>query len=302
MDVILNFIIYMKVEIFFDSKRTKTATYVLTDLKNKKCAIIDSVLDYDPANGSTYTENADKVIKFIQINNLQLEWILETHVHADHLTASQYIKSKLGGETAIGANIKKVLAFWKPIFDDNNIKEDGSQFDMLWQDGDEFRIGNIGAKVIYTPGHTPSCVSYLIEDYLFTGDTIFSPLVGTARTDFPGGSSEELFDSIQKIYQLPDDIKVCVGHEYPNKDFEPVIITTIGEEKRNNISINQTTKKEEYVAKMNAKQVNNAVPQLILPSVHINLLGGRLPKFIKIPVNVIGAAKNYSADGGGCAG
>ena len=278
---------FMKVEIFFDSKRTKTASYVITDTKTKKCAIIDSVLDYEPTSGKTYTENADKIIKFVQVNLLQVEWILETHVHADHLTASQYIKSKLGGKIAIGENIKKVLQHWKPIFEDCDMKDDGSQFDKLWQDGEEFKIGILTAKVIATSGHTPACVSYLIEDYLFTGDTIFSPAVGTARTDFPDGSSEELFDSVQKLYKLPNSTKVCVGHEYPEKDAEPVIITTIGEEKKHNASINEHTKKEDYVAKMNAKQINKPVPQLILPALHVNLLAGKLPKFIKIPVNVL---------------
>ena len=275
----------MKVEIFFDHKRTKTATFIVTDLANKKCAIIDPVLDYDQASGRTYTENADKLIKFVWVNNLELEWILETHVHADHLTASHYIKSKLGGKVAIGEHIKKVLAFWKSVFEDEDIKEDGSAFDRLWKDGDEFKIGEISVKVIHTPGHTPACVSYLINDYLFSGDTVFSPTVGTARTDFAGGSSEELFESVQKIYKLPDSTKICVGHEYPSKDSQPVIITTILEQKQNNISINQETKKEEYLAKMKVKQVNKPVPQLILPSLHVNLLAGRLPRFIKIPVN-----------------
>ena len=198
----------IRVEAFFDSKRTKTVTFVVSDLKSRKCAIIDSVMDYDQASGTTYYENADKVIKFIQINNLHLEWILETHIHADHLTASQYIKSKLGGQIAIGERIKKVIEYWKPILQDNDIREDGAQFDKLFKDSEVFKIGNLNAKVIYTPGHTPACINYYIEDYLFTGDTIFSPNVGTARTDFPGGSSEELFDSIEKLYQLPEDTKV----------------------------------------------------------------------------------------------
>lgn len=292
----------MRVEVFFDSKRTKTATYVVTDLTTKKCAIIDSVLDYEPTSGSTYKESADKVIKFIQINNLAVEWILETHIHADHLTASQYIKSKLGGKIAIGESIKKVLKYWKPIFEDENILEDGSQFEKLWKDEEEFKIGNINAKVIYTPGHTPACVSYLIEDYLFSGDTIFSAKVGTARTDFPGGSSEDLFDSIQKLYKLPDETRVCVGHEYPGKSEDPVIITTIGEEKKNNISINQKTKKEEYIAKMKILQLNLPVPQLIFPSLHVNLLAGKLPKFIKIPLNLFEEiAHSNSNSSGGCA-
>ncbi len=278
----------MKVEVFFDSQRTKTASYVVTDLENRKCAVIDSVLDYNPSSGATYAENADKIIKFIQVNNLELEWILETHVHADHLTAAQYIKSKLGGKVAIGANITKVLSYWKGVFEDENILENGAQFDKLWQDGEEFYIGEIRVKVIFTPGHTPACVCYFSGEYLFTGDTIFSPSVGTARTDFPGGSSEELFDSIQKIYQLPEGTKICVGHEYPQNNANPIIITTVKEEKQSNISINKDTKKEDYIAKMLASQVNLPVPHLILPSLHVNLLAGKLPKFIKIPLNLLG--------------
>jgi glyoxylase-like metal-dependent hydrolase (beta-lactamase superfamily II) len=277
----------MKVEIFFDAKRTKTATFVVTDTKTNRCAIVDPILDYDQASGKTYTQSIDKVIKFITINDLKLDWILETHIHADHLTSSQYIKEKIGGKIAIGENIKKVLEYWKPVFGDDDIQIDGSQFDQLFKDGDTFKIGSIDAKVIYTPGHTPACVSYHIDDYLFTGDTIFSPLVGTARTDFPGGSSSELFDSVQKIYQLPNETRICVGHEYPVKESDPIIITTIGEEKKNNISINENTKKEDYVARMNARQVNLPVPQLIFPSLQVNLRAGKLPKYIKILLNLI---------------
>lgn len=276
----------MKVEIFFDEKRTKTATYVISDLKTRKCAIIDSVLDYDQASGTTYTENADKVIKFITVNRLNLEWILETHVHADHLTASEYIKSKIGGKIAIGSNIKKVLEYWQPVFQDDDIKTDGSQFDQLFNDGDEFHIGSINVNVMHTPGHTPACITYHIQDYLFTGDTIFSPLVGTARTDFPGGSSDELFDSVQKLYKFPDETKICVGHEYPKRD-EPEIMTTIGKEKENNISINGKTSKDEYIQRAKIRHTQLSVPQLILPSLHVNLLAGKLPKFIKIPLNVL---------------
>lgn len=277
----------MKVEIFYDDKRTKTATFVLTDLKTRKCAIIDSVLDYEPNSGKAYTELADRVIKFVEVNELNVEWILETHVHADHLTASHYVKQKLGGKIAIGENIKKVLAYWVPVFDEKDIPLDGSQFDHLFKDGEEFNIGNIKAKVIYTPGHTPACINYYIDNSLFAGDTIFSPLVGTARTDFPGGSSEELFDSIQKLYKLPDETKIYVGHEYPSAGADPVIATTIGDEKRNNISINAGTKKQDYVEKMKQNQVNLPVPQLILPALQVNLRAGKLPKFIKIPVNAL---------------
>ena len=275
----------MKVEVFFDAKRTKTASYIILDEGTKKCAVIDSVLDYDQASGKIYTENADNLVNYILQNNLELEWILETHVHADHLSASQYLKQRLGGKIAIGANITKVLAYWQPIFQEEQMNLDGSQFDKLWQDGESFKIGNLEARVIATPGHTPACVSYLIDDYLFTGDTVFSPLVGTARTDFPGGSSAELFDSVQKLYTLPPQTKVCVGHEYPEPNAQPVIITTIKEQMLNNCSINKNTDKQEYIARMKAKQVDKPVPQLILPALHVNLLAGKVPHFIKIPVN-----------------
>ena len=276
----------MKVEVFFDEKRTKTATFVITDLATKKCAIIDSVLDYEPNSGKTYTESADKVIRFIEINELKLEWILETHIHADHLTASNYIKQKLGGKIAISDNIKKVLAYWVPFFDEKDIPLDGSQFDYLFKDEEEFNIGNIRAKVLYTPGHTPACVSYYVQNSLFAGDTIFSPKVGTARTDFPDGSSEQLFDSIQKLYKLSDETKIYIGHEYPQKDYDPVLITTIGDEKKYNISINSQTEKKDYVKKMEQKQINLAFPQLIFPSLQVNLRAGKLPKFIKIPIKL----------------
>lgn len=291
----------MKLEIFFDYKRTKTVTYVIIDEETSKCAIIDSVLDYDLSSGNTFTENADKIIKFIQINNLEVEWILETHVHADHLTAAQYLKSKLGGRVAIGENIKKVINYWKEIFEEDDMMEDCSHFDKVWKEDEEFFIGNLKVRVIFTPGHTPACVSYYVGGYLFTGDTLFSPLVGTARTDFPGGSSEDLFDSIQKIYELPDETKICVGHEYPKGDSQPIIISTIGEEKQNNVSINENTKKKDYALIMQLKQTNLKVPELILPSLYVNLLAGNVPKFIKIPINAI-SDKNFivSNQKGGC--
>jgi len=275
----------MNVETFFDEKHTGTVTFVVSDSETDKCAVIDSVLHYDNATGSTDTKYADKIIKFIEINNLKLEWILETHIHADHLTASHYLKSRLGGRIGIGSGIAKVLEYWVPFFDACEIPLDGSQFDHLFKDGDEFNIGNIKVKVIHTPGHTPACITYYIKDSLFVGDTIFSPQVGTARTDFPGGSSLELFDSIQKLYTLPDATKVYVGHEYPEKDSNPVIVTSIMEEKKRNVSINLTTKKEEYFAKMSAGQINLRMPELILASLQINLNAGRIPQFVKIPVN-----------------
>lgn len=290
----------MRVEIFYDKKRTKTASFVVTDEKTKYCAIIDPVLDYDQNSGSTYTESADKLVKFVEINNLKVQWILETHVHADHLTSSRYIQAKIGGKVAIGYNVTKVLQYWSKVFDDKEMLTDGSQFDHLFKENDTFKIGGLEAKVIFTPGHTPACASYLINGSIFTGDTIFSPEVGTSRTDFPGGSSEELFDSVQKIYSLPDETIIYVGHEYPKNPKKPVISTTVGEEKKKNISINASTKKEDYVFRMANKQVNLPVPQLIIPSLHVNLLGGRLPKFIKVPVNVLGGSQAGNNGSGQC--
>jgi glyoxylase-like metal-dependent hydrolase (beta-lactamase superfamily II) len=276
----------MKIEIFYDAVRTKTASFILIDEASNKCAVIDSVLDYDQNAGKTFTESADKIIDFIKKQNLELEWILETHIHADHLTASHYIKSKLGGKTAMGENIKKVLEYWVPIFEED-IPIDGSQFDYLFKDGEEFKIGNLKAKVIFTAGHTPACASYYIEGCIFSGDTIFSYNVGTARTDFPGGSSVELYNSIQKLYKLLDETKLYVGHDYPQDTSKPVIETTIGEQKRRNILLNEKTTLEEFVEKREARQKSLPVPTLLFPALFVNLMAGRVPKFIKIPVNMI---------------
>lgn len=277
----------MKCEFFYDANRTKTITAVVFDSSTASCAVIDSVLDYDQSSGKTYTESADKVLKFIQSNNLKLDWILETHIHADHLTASYYLKEKLGGKTGIGKNIIKVLKYWKPVFEDEEMREDGSAFDKLFEDGEEFMLGNLKVKTIHTPGHTPACVVYHIEDHLFVGDTIFSPSVGTARTDFPGGSSQDLYNSIQKLFKLPDTTKIVVGHDYPQDVTKPTIITTIAEQKKNNILLNATTNLEDFTAKREERQKKLGVPTLILPSLHVNLRAGQLPKFIKIPINVL---------------
>jgi glyoxylase-like metal-dependent hydrolase (beta-lactamase superfamily II) len=275
----------MKVEIFYDSESTKTATFILVDDATKKCAIIDSVLDYNQNEGKTFTKNADKLISFIMQHSLTLEWILETHIHADHLTASHYIQSKLGGKIAIGENIKKVLEYWGPIFEDD-IPLDGSQFNHLFKEGEEFKIGNLKAKVIFTPGHTPACISYYIEDCVFSGDTLFSYDVGTARTDFPGGNSAELYKSIQKLYKLPEETKLYVGHDYPQDPSKPVILTTIKEQKKNNILLNENTKIDDFVQKREERQKTLPVPTLIFPALFVNLMAGRLPKFIKIPINL----------------
>ncbi len=284
----------MNVKAFFDNN-TATVTYVVSDLETKTCVIIDSVLDYDPIAGRTSTKSADAVIDFIKAEKLNLEWILETHIHADHLTAAKYIQKKLGGKTAIGKNISKVLEFWTKVFNtQNDTPLDGSQFDHLFLDGEKFKIGNLEVKVIFTPGHTPACVSYLVEDSVFVGDAIFMPYVGTARTDFPGGSAEELYDSIQKIYNLPDATKIFTGHDYPLDGNQPAWVCTVLEEKEKNILLTKATEKNAYVAERNKRDFNKPVPRLLLPAVQFNLRGGRFGaaedngvQYVKIPINQI---------------
>ncbi len=284
----------MKVEHFFD-KDTATFTYVVSDSSTKKCAIIDSVLDYQTESGKTSTTSADKIIAYIEQEQLTVEWILETHAHVDHLTAASYLKDKLGGKIGIGETIKEVLKFWVPLLNTtNDTALDGSQFDHLFKDEEIFSIGSIKVKVIHTPGHTPACVSYLIEDSLFAGDTIFMPYVGTARADFPGGSAKQLFQSIQKLFSLPNDTKIFIGHDYPLQDKKENCVATIAEQKVQNIMVHEGVSEAEYVIARNTKDKNKTVPRLLFPAIQINLRAGNFGKpenngiqFIKIPLNKI---------------
>lgn len=283
-----------KIKGFFH-KDTSTMTYVVWCEATRKCAIIDSVLDYDLNAGRTSTHSADEIIAFIKEHDLSAQWILETHIHADHLTAASYLKEQLNAKIALGDGIKDVLDFWIPVY---NLKEDmpasGTQFDHLFHNGETFEIGNLKATVIHTPGHTPACVSYHIEDSLFVGDSIFMPNLGTARVDFPGGSAKRLYQSIQTLFKLPDETKIFVGHIYP-KPHEPVVFeTSIKEQKQQNIMLNSTTSLEEYRAKREARDKTLSVPRLILPSLQINLRAGRFGKpetngthYIKVPLNKI---------------
>lgn len=282
----------MKIQHFYD-KDTATFTYVVSDEGSRKCAIIDSVKDFDFSSGKISYNSAQKIIDYVKANNLEVEWILETHVHADHFTASSYLKEKLGGKIAIGEKITEVLEYWVPVF---NMSKDtplnGSQFDHLFGDGEIFKIGSLEVKVIHTPGHTPACVSYVIDDSVFVGDTIFSPKLGTARTDFPGGSAATLFDSIQKIYALGDQTKIFIGHDYPENGAEPCFMCTVVEEKQGNILVNQKVSKAEYVENRNKRDLGKAVPRLLLPSLQINLRAGKFgdaesngKHYIKIPLS-----------------
>jgi glyoxylase-like metal-dependent hydrolase (beta-lactamase superfamily II) len=284
----------MKIQNFYD-KDTATFTYVISDDVTRKCAIIDSVLNYDMNAGKISTNSADSIIAYIAENNLQLDWILETHIHADHLTASSYIKEKIGGKIAIGNKIKEVLDFWVPIF--NTSKDtplNASQFDQLFSDGEKFQIGNLQVQVIHTAGHTPACVSYLIEDAVFVGDTVFLPRMGTARTDFPGGSAKQLYASIQKIFSLPENTKIYVCHDYPESGKEPQFFCTIADQRQNNILINDKISEEEYVALRTKRDSTLSVPKLILPAIQVNLRAGKLGepeengvRYVKIPLNKI---------------
>jgi len=218
----------MHIQHFFDQE-TATFTYIVSDAATKYCAIIDSVLNYDMSEGKTRTQSADEIISYVRNNQLIVAWILETHVHADHLSAASYLKETLGGKIAIGEHIRQVLDYWVPIFDTgNDTPLDGSQFDHLFVENEIFYIGNLPVKVMATPGHTPACVSYYIEDVIFVGDTIFMPYIGTARADFPGGSAEQLYDSIQKILALPKDTKIFTCHDYPPKEKTPEFLSLLG--------------------------------------------------------------------------
>lgn len=282
----------MKVQHFFD-KDTATFTYVISDPSTNKCAIVDSVLDYNMYSGSTSTHSADRIITYVRDQKLTVEWILETHIHADHLTASQYLKQHLGGKIAIGERITDVFKAWIPLFHTHNDTPcDGSQFDHLFQNNETFSIGNIDVNVMHTPGHTPACVTYVMGDCAFIGDTLFMPHIGTARTDFPGGSAQNLYQSIQKILSLPESTKLYMCHDYPaSGDVEKHVIT-VGEQRQKNTMIHDGVSEESYITARDKKDKGKDVPRLLLPSIQINMRAGDLGapednniQYIKIPLN-----------------
>jgi glyoxylase-like metal-dependent hydrolase (beta-lactamase superfamily II) len=284
----------INIKTFFDPD-TATFTHIVSDPSTKKCAIIDSVLDYDQYSGRTKTKSADQVISYINEERLSVEWILDTHIHADHITASHYLKEKLGGKIGIGAKIKDVLALWVPLFNTNkDTNIDASQFDRLFEDAEVFKLGNIDVKVLHTPGHTPACSSYIIEDTIFVGDTLFMPDLGTARTDFPGGSAAILYDSVKKILSLPDETRIFMCHDYPPEGRDLSCLTTVKEQKEKNVLLHDGISKEEYVAVRNKRDEGKAVPKLLLPSIQANLRAGTFGepednnvRYIKIPVDKI---------------
>lgn len=284
----------MNVETFYDTA-TATFTYVIVDEATSKCAVIDSVLDYDAFSGKSSTVNADKVIEFIKSNNLQNEWILETHVHADHISAAHYLKSNVGGKIGIGSGIKAVLATWLPVFEMcDDTPSDGSQFDELFEEGDTFNIGDLNVTVWHTPGHTPACASFLVDNSIFVGDTMFAPHLGTARCDFPGGSAKDLYNTIQRFFTLSDDTKVYLGHDYPKEGSSPLSCISIAQAKSENVQVSPSVTMQEYITKREKRDATLAVPKLLLPAIQCNLRNGQFLKseqtgkpFIRVPVNSI---------------
>jgi len=280
---------------FFDEP-TNTYSYIVKDPHSKHCAIIDSVLDFDYAAGRTETRSAEDILEYINDNQLIVDWILETHVHADHLSAAPYLQEKTGAKLGIGEHIKTVQdTFGKAFNAGTEFARDGSQFDQLFADGDHFNIGELKASVLHTPGHTPACLTYVIGNAAFVGDTLFMPDFGTARCDFPGGDAKTLYRSIQKVFSLPDETRLFMCHDYkaPNREnyaFE----TTVGEEKNNNIHVGGGKTEEEFVRMRTERDATLDMPRLILPSVQVNMRAGQLPpaednnqRYLKIPLNLL---------------
>ncbi len=280
---------------FFD-EFTFTVTYIVADPATKKCAIIDSVLDFEPNSGRTRTASADEVIAYINQGNLKVEWILETHAHADHFSAAPYLQKQLGGKIAIGAHIPDVQKVFGGLFnEDDDFKRDGSQFHHLFKDGETFQIGSLKADVLYVPGHTPACIAYHIGDTIFVGDTLFMPDYGSARCDFPGGDAGTLYDSVQKLYALPDDTRMFLCHDYkaPGRDHF-AWESTIGEQKAKNIHLNTSVNRDEFIKMRTARDKTLDMPRLILPSIQVNMRAGEFPKpedngqrYLKIPLNAV---------------
>jgi len=280
---------------FFDAD-TFTATHVVFDPAMRKAAIIDSVLDFDPASGRTSCTSADAVIAYVEAEGLEVEWLLETHAHADHLSAAPYLQERLGGRLAIGKDILSVQAVFGKIFNEGpRFARDGSQFDHLFGDGDRFRLGSIEAIALHVPGHTPADMAYVIGDAAFIGDTLFMPDYGTARADFPGGDARTLFRSIRRLLTLPDSTRLLLCHDYkaPGRE-EFVWETTVGEERRANVHVHEGVAEDAFVAMRQDRDATLGMPRLILPSIQVNMRGGNLPepeengtRYLKLPLNIL---------------
>ncbi|MEL6478880.1 MAG: MBL fold metallo-hydrolase [Pseudomonadota bacterium] len=278
---------------FFDEP-TNCASYVVRDPNGPACAIIDSVLDFDQASGRTATRSADALIAHIRARGLETQWILETHVHADHLSAAPYLQEQLGGKIGIGAEICTVQEVFGKVFNEGTrFQRDGSQFDALFREQDRFAIGGLSAHVLHTPGHTPACMTYVIGDAAFVGDTLFMPDFGTARCDFPGGSARELYHSIQKILSLPDDTRIFTCHDYkaPGRE-EFAWESTVGEQKARNKHVRDGVSEDAFVEMRETRDAQLSMPKLIIPSIQVNMRAGQMPEpeengqvYLKVPIN-----------------
>jgi glyoxylase-like metal-dependent hydrolase (beta-lactamase superfamily II) len=285
--------VHPKVAAFFD-KDTNTISYVVQDPNSKSCAIIDSVMDIDYAAGHISYKSADLIIEFVRNNALQVEWLIETHAHADHLSAAPYIQGKLGGKLGIGEHIKTVQQVFGKIFNEGTeFQRDGSQFDRLFRDGDTYTIGTASAFVMHTPGHTPACTTHVIGDAAFVGDTLFMPDGGTARADFPGGDARVLYRSIRKVLEtLPAQTRLFMCHDYAPEGREYRWESTVGEERANNIHVRDGTTEDSFVAMRETRDKTLGMPRLIVPSLQVNIRAGHLPepdasgkRFLKVPIN-----------------
>ena len=273
---------------------TFTATHCIIDPETRHCAILDSVLDFDYASGRTKTDFADKIAAFVREQGLTVDWLLESHAHADHLSAAPYLKKQFGGKIAIGEHIQDVQRVFSQVFNDSTMPTDGSPFDHLFKDSEAFAIGHLQARVMHTPGHTPACVSYLVGDCAFVGDTLFMPDYGTARCDFPGGDAHVLFQSVHKLYSLPPETKLYLCHDYMPGGREPIWQTTVQAEREGNVQLNAQTTEDDFVAFRKKRDATLSMPALILPSVQINVRAGEMPRaeangvsYLKVPVNAL---------------
>lgn len=283
------------IKAFFD-EATFTVTYVVHDPESRRAAIIDSVLDYDPSSGRTSVSSAEAVLAHIGEKELFVDWHLETHAHADHLSAAPYLQQKLGGEIAIGEHIITVQETFGKLFNaGTEFERDGSDFDQLWKDGDQFKIGNLDVTVLHVPGHTPACIAYVIGDGVFVGDTMFMPDYGTARADFPGGDARTLYKSAMRLLSLPPETRLFMCHDYlPEGRQEYVWESTVEAERKANVHIHDGVSEDEFVAMREARDKTLAMPRLILPSVQVNMRAGHMPPpedngvtYLKIPVNAV---------------
>jgi len=274
---------------------TGTCSYVACDLVSRECAIIDPVLDFDCTTGRTGTQSADRMLDYVESIGGKLEWILETHIHADHLSSADYLRKQTGADIAISENISEVQQTFKKHFNlEEEFATDGRQFDRLLSDGDQLTLGQLRIDVLHTPGHTPACISYRVGDAIFVGDTIFMPDVGTARTDFPGGDAHILCQSIKRILDLPEQTRIFVCHDYFGDERPPAFETTVGDQRKSNIHIRDGRSEEDFIALRQARDQQLTLPELIIPSLQVNIRAGRLPlvedngvAYLKIPLNLL---------------